>query len=133
MLTGPRAILSIRALKTHGVFELVAGKRGSRLGWKDAEGKTTCRRNIAHSTDGLIYWRDADAEEVPAKAGNRRKYFVEDILKILADQHLGTVAWQVLCDEEEGISNGTFYELKREARESKRIALDAEKKWFKVV
>jgi AAA domain len=129
----PRAILSIRALKAHGVFELVAGKRGSRLRWKDAEGKTTCRRNIAHSTDGLIYWREADANEVPAKPGKKQKHFVEDILRFLGDKHLGAVEWQELCKKEKGVSNGTFYDLKTEAEESKRIAQDDSGKWFKVV
>jgi hypothetical protein len=129
----PRAILSIRALKTHGVFELVAGKRGSRLGWKDAENKTTCRRNIAHSTDGLIYWRDADGDEVPAKPGKKQKHFVEDILRLLGDQHLGATAWQKLCHQERGIPSSTFYELKTGAEASKRIAQDDGDKWFKVV
>jgi hypothetical protein len=129
----PRAILSIRALKAHGVFDLVAGKRGSRLGWKDAEGKTTCRRNIAHSTDGLIYWRDADVDEVPAKPGKKQRHFVEDILRLLGDQHLGATAWQKLCYQEKGVPSSTFYELKAEAEASKRIAQDDPGKWFKVV
>jgi 5S rRNA maturation endonuclease (ribonuclease M5) len=129
----PRAILSIRALKTHGVFELVAGKRGSRLGWKDADNKTTCRRNIAHSTDGLIYWREADADEVPAKAGKKQKHFVEDILRLLADKRLGATEWQKLCHQEKGIPSSTFYELKAEAESSKRIAQDDSDKWFKLV
>ena len=129
----PRAILSIRALKPEGVFELVAGKRGRRLRWNDAEGKATCRRNIAHSTDGLIYWRDADADEIPAKAGKKQKHFVEDILRLLADQHLGATEWQKLCRQEKGISSGSFYGLKTEAEEAKRIAQDDSGKWFKVV
>jgi hypothetical protein len=129
----PRAILSIRALKTQGVFELVAGKRGGRIGWKDAEGKTTCRRNIAHSNDGLIYWRDAGADEVPAKAGKKQKHFVEDILRLLGEKHLGATAWQKLCYQEKGVPSSTFYELKTEAEKSKRIAQDDGDKWFKVV
>jgi hypothetical protein len=77
----PRAILSIRDLKTtEGVFELVAGKRGGRLRWKDAEGKMTCRRNIAHSTDGLIYWRDAQAEEIETQKAKPSKYDVQKLL-----------------------------------------------------
>jgi hypothetical protein len=129
----PRAILSIRALKTHGVFELVAGKRGSRLRWKDAEGKTTCRRNIAHSTDGLIYWREADADEAPAKPGKKQKHFVEDILRVLGDRHLSATEWQKRSHEENGVSSGSFYPLKAEAEKSKRIAQDDGDKWFKVV
>jgi hypothetical protein len=78
----PRAILSIRALKTEGVFELVAGKRGRRLRWKDAEGKTTCRRNIVHSTDGLIYWREAQAEEIESQKAKPSKYDVQKLMVV---------------------------------------------------
>ncbi len=129
----PRAILGLRALNTPGVFELLAPKRGFRLGWRDGEGKRTIKRNIAHAKDGLIYWREAHAEEAPANAGKKKKYFVEDILRLLDHQHLGAVEWQKLCRKEKGISNGTFYELKSEAEDSKRIAKDGDDKWFKVV
>lgn len=129
----PRATLSIRELKTHGIFELIAGKRGSRLGWKDEQSKSVSRRRIAHSSNGLICWRDADPDAEPATAGVKKKHFVEDILLPLGDQHLGAVAWQVRCKEEQGIGSTTFYDLKKLAEKSNLIASDDGGKWFKVV
>ncbi|MEI6646271.1 MAG: AAA family ATPase [bacterium] len=51
-----------------GVFRLVAGKRGKRLGWTDANGCATNTKYIAHS-EKRIFWRDATDEEI-AQAGN---------------------------------------------------------------
>lgn len=78
----PRAILSIRTLKTQGVFELVAGKRGSRLAWKDSELQPTCRQNIAHSRDGLIYWRQASNEQMESQGSKVTKYDVQSLVVI---------------------------------------------------
>lgn len=61
----PRAILAIRSLGSHDVFNLYAGKRGKRLQWKDAEGKPTMQRLIGHSNKaGVLYWRDVDESEI---------------------------------------------------------------------
>lgn len=62
-----RAVLAIRNVGSHDVFELVAGKRGKRLGWADADGNPVFARHIAHGRTGIC-WRDADPEEVPATA-----------------------------------------------------------------
>src|SRR5262249_41605219 len=45
----PRAIIAIRALGSHKVFELRAAKRGSRLGWKEADGSPCYCKLIAHA------------------------------------------------------------------------------------
>ena len=44
-------------------YVLLGAKRGNRLGWKDADGKTTNRKIIAYS-DGYIHWRVPTAEEI---------------------------------------------------------------------
>src|SRR5206468_2700274 len=36
-----RAVLGLRSLGSHDVFELRAGKRGGRLGWKEEDGETS--------------------------------------------------------------------------------------------
>lgn len=55
------------------VFELTAPKRGGRLGWKDANGKTTFSKPIRWSrTDGISLWIEATAEEV-AEAKERKQ------------------------------------------------------------
>jgi len=71
-----RAMLAIMPCeKLAGVFRLVAGKRGRRLGWTDANGCQTTTRYIAHS-EGRIFWRDADPEEISEASqatGNRQE------------------------------------------------------------
>jgi hypothetical protein len=77
----PRAVLSIRALKVQGVFELVVGKRGGRLRWTDASDQPTCRKTIAHSQDGIIYWREASSNEGAATTKKKpTKYDVQQLL-----------------------------------------------------
>ena len=69
-----RAVLALRSVGSHSVYELHAGKRGRRLGWKEADGVTTTyAKHIAHAKDpGMICWREADESEVPAgKEGKR--------------------------------------------------------------
>jgi len=67
-----RAVLAIRSLGSHNVFELRAGKRGARIGWKDAEGNQAFSRLIGHATEpGVICWRDASADEATAKGDKR--------------------------------------------------------------
>jgi len=68
--------LAIRSLGSHSVFELHAGKRGSRIGWKDDDGNTTFARLIGHATEpGVICWRKTTEDETPAgkprRAGTR--------------------------------------------------------------
>jgi hypothetical protein len=78
----PRASLAIRSTASTGVYELVAGKRGARLGWKEADGVTPCySKFIAHSViPGVIYWRAANPDEAPEKASKRKEAVKEDIL-----------------------------------------------------
>ena len=77
-----RAVLVLRSLGSHSVFELRAGKRGSRLGWKESDGETTAfAKLIAHADEpGVICWRDADESELPASAKPNRAATKEDIL-----------------------------------------------------
>ena len=68
-----RAILSLMPVEdTPGLFRLVAGKRGRRLGWTGPDGLPTCQRLISH-TDVLIYWRDATEAEAEAATPKSRK------------------------------------------------------------
>ncbi len=64
-----RAILSIMPTKVPGVYRLVAGKRGQRLGWTDAEGRPVYSRLIKHAENGRIYWREGTPEDEAAVAG----------------------------------------------------------------
>lgn len=63
-----RAVLAIRSMGSHSVFELLAAKRGVRLDWRNPDGITrTSQKFITHaSVPGVIYWREAGVDEVDA-------------------------------------------------------------------
>lgn len=78
----PRAVLALRSIGLHSVFELRAGKRGGRLGWKEPDGvtKAYCKL-IAHAKEpDVICWREAEADEAPEPAKGKRVRTKEDIL-----------------------------------------------------
>jgi hypothetical protein len=77
-----RAILAVRSLGSHSVFELRAAKRGDRLAWTEADGETkTFTKLIAHATEpGVICWREADASEMPETKKAKRIYTKADVL-----------------------------------------------------
>ncbi len=80
----PRAVLVLRSIGSHTVFELHAGKRGGRLGWKEADGETkSYAKFISHSKQpGVIYWSDADEADLPEteRAKAKRVPTKEDIM-----------------------------------------------------
>ena len=68
-----RAMLALMPVETMpGVFRLVAGKRGGRLGWVDAAGAKTNTRLIAHH-DEFVYWRDVSFDELETVNGGGGK------------------------------------------------------------
>jgi hypothetical protein len=78
-----RAVLAIRSLGSHTVFELHAGKRGSRIGWKDSDGNTAFTRLIGHATEpGVICWRAASEDETP-KGKPKRTGKPEDLTALV--------------------------------------------------
>jgi len=71
----PRASMLLKPVAP-GYFELRAGKRGSRLRWKDKNGAPTYIMRLAHANDGGIYWRipnEEEFEEALAGAGKRKR------------------------------------------------------------
>jgi hypothetical protein len=55
--------LTLRPHERAGYYDLIAAKRGKRLGWTDATGAQTNIKTLAHS-DGVMFWREADADEL---------------------------------------------------------------------
>jgi hypothetical protein len=66
-----RGVIAIRSTGTHDVYDLCLGKRGRRIGWRDADGNPVFSRRIAHAKDGGIYWRLPSDAEVFASASNQ--------------------------------------------------------------
>ncbi len=61
-----RAVLSLMPTGVPGVFRLIAGKRGQRLGWTDAGGRPVFCKVIKHADNGCVYWREGTPEDVQA-------------------------------------------------------------------
>ncbi len=77
-----RGVIALRSVGSHSVFELRAAKRGARLRWKESDGVTASfAKLIAHSREpGVICWREAQADEIPADAKRKNVFTKEDLL-----------------------------------------------------
>jgi hypothetical protein len=76
-----RGVIYLEPTKDVGVFRLILGKRGSRVGLVEADGHTRAySRLIAHGQGGLIYWRDANESETRSAVIAKRGFSKEDIL-----------------------------------------------------
>lgn len=61
-----RAVLTLRPHESAtDYYDLIAAKRGKRLGWKDSDGNPTLVKHIAHS-DGVKFWREVPPDEFAA-------------------------------------------------------------------
>jgi len=115
-----RAVVVLRSIGSHDVYELRLGKRGSRAGWRDRDGNLCYARHIAHSRDaGKIYWRDADDDEIPS-AGRPKTATPEQLVSLIIGEVPAT-EWLRIAREELGISPATFYRLKDKALDMKII------------
>ena len=65
----PRAILAVRSLGSHEIYELRAGKRGSRLRWQDEHGERIYNKLIAHAKQDGFCWREATRAELETEKG----------------------------------------------------------------
>lgn len=100
-----RCVLAIRSIGQHAVFELRAGKRGSRIGWKDETGLAAYSRFIAHSKEpGLIYWRDAEPDEAQSADSPRAKT-PEDLIALVPLDR--PILKSVLLDRAQGAGIGS--------------------------
>jgi hypothetical protein len=72
-----RAVIAIRSIGSHSVFELRAAKRGARLRWVAEDGATRIfGKLIAHGSEGgPIYWRTAEASEAPEPQNKRKRIY----------------------------------------------------------
>lgn len=81
-----RAVTALMPTIYPGLYTLVAGKRGKRLGWLDADGSSTTKRYIAHS-EGVICWKDVNAKDagVEDKGGPDMEEQAGKDAKVLAE------------------------------------------------
>ena len=114
-----RAVLALRSIGSHDVFELRAGKRGARLGWQDADGQRSYVRHLAHSSRGIC-WRTADLAEMP-KTGRPKEYSEDEVLDLLPPEGMTCTEWQVEAGKECGIKERKFFDLRKSLQDQHKI------------
>jgi hypothetical protein len=116
-----RAVLALRSIGSHQVFELVAPKRGGRLGWRDAGDNPVYQKFLAHSKEpGVICWQEVSADDVPTK-GRPKSYDVAEMLALLPPEGLPAGDWQRLAKSDCGISEASFHRERRALEKAGRI------------
>lgn len=120
----PRAVVAIRSIGNHTVFELVLGKRGARAKWKNPDGSPAFSRYIAHGVNG-IYWRDADPAECPVRKGKEpvgrpEEYNPDTLLAVLPAEGLRSGEWQKAAK----LPGKTFHNKRRALLEAGRVEKD---------
>jgi hypothetical protein len=110
-----RAILGLRQTDIENVYELVAAKRGGRLGWKAADGESiSFKKYIGHSKrPDTICWHEmaiAEAEELRANHGKNKADVLKQVPQtaLIAKDDLKTVC------QREGIGKNLFEKLVNE-------------------
>jgi len=118
----PRAVLALRSIGSHEVFELRAGKRGGRLGWHEKDGQTKAfTRYLAHAKEpGVLFWREVDPDEV-SQTGRPRQFDADEVWSLLPPEGLLAGEWQQAAKNECGIKESTFHRHRRELAKAKRV------------
>ena len=83
-------MLAIMPTVEEGVFDLVAAKRGKRLGWprKDGDKSYNPHKTIVHSGDGLIFWHERDVLPVasPSKKDDAVKNDAIELAELIRER-----------------------------------------------
>ena len=128
----PRAILGIRSIGSHDVFELTAGKRGSRLNWRDEADEKTYSLLIQHSKErGQICWLPASKEDL-GLGGRPSGCSPDEVLGLLSRDGLTAKEWQSEALEELNVKRSAFFMHKKSLADSKKaIKSHVNGKWIK--
>jgi phage/plasmid primase-like uncharacterized protein len=122
-----RAVLALRGLGSHDVFELIAAKRGARLNWTETDGVTRrFSKLIAHSKEqGVVCWREASEDEAPQKPGRPATVNAEELFSLLPPEGLTTSEWEAKAVEDCMVSKSTLNNHRRNFAAEGRIAKSA--------
>jgi hypothetical protein len=116
-----RAVLALRSIGSHEVFELQAGKRGGRLGWQQADGAKLYTRYLAHATEpGVICWQEVNREDVQL-GGRPKDYDEAELLELLPPEGLTSGDWLKAAEEENGVSRRSFFRQRQALEKAKKI------------
>lgn len=133
-----RAVLSVQDTGTHGVYRLHAGKRGVRLHWRNESEPDipAYDKLIGHSKEpGLIYWRDAEENEVDSESGGRPKsYDQEELLDLLGDTGLTSGEWEREANKICAVKSRSFQRALADfQRESLVLKSKIDRKWKRII
>ncbi len=132
-----RGVLSIEEVSDM-VFLLRASKRGMRLKWKDTNGKATCRRYIAWTSD-KIFWRTPPASELPAPKSTAPVMSKDDFVGILLQSHPCPLKWEEWWKAAQKAFGGpkssdkAFRAIRDVLRKEERCFYDAKEKAWGVI
>ncbi len=78
----PRAVIGIKSVGEHDVFQVVLGKRGKRAGIVGANGEPIREFYIKHASHGIC-WELAGEDEAVTSPGKKPAATVEDIYRLI--------------------------------------------------
>jgi hypothetical protein len=117
----PRAVLAVRNIGSNEVFELVAGKRGGRLDWRNEAGERVYARFISHYREpGVICWEDRPDYQAPT-AGRPKETAADELFELLPPDGLATGDWLAKGERELGISERNFHRLRAALVKASRV------------
>ena len=116
-----RAVLALRSIGSHEVFELQAGKRGSRLGWQESDGTKSFVKHLAHAKEpGVICWREVSADELDT-GGRPKQFDAGEMWDLLPPEGMTSTEWQEAAARECGIKETSWHRYRRSLSEADRI------------
>jgi hypothetical protein len=129
-----RATLSLQSSGEPGVYKIHAGKRGKRIGWKNAQDQIVLNKILIHSQKkGVICWEEGDTNDLPDR-GRPKTYKQSDVVDLLGESGLETPEWQKRCLNELGISRATFHRIRAELTVANLIfKARSSDKWVKII
>lgn len=80
-----RAVIALRSIGSHDVFDLVFGKRGKRAGIVNEDGEPVFKLFVKHGKTGIC-WETAtpdEAADVKAKTGKKPVATLDDVLRLI--------------------------------------------------
>jgi hypothetical protein len=133
-----RAVNILLPVSGHeGVFKLVLSKRGSRAGAKDVDGESTNTLYLSHGKQGNIIWSQVEEPDEPEKQKRnvdsqfQSKFTVSTVLDEMSVTEGVTAGdLQKHMKNETGMSEKTFYRLWSQIKESGKIKIGDDRKWF---
>jgi hypothetical protein len=125
-----RAVLALRSIGSHDVFELRAAKRGGRIGWTGEEDERVFHKFLAHAKErGAILWLEVAAPD-DGKSGRPKQFDAEEMLELLPPEGLPAGEWKRAAHDECGIKDSTFHRNRRVLQKQERVFKSkASNKW----